>query len=94
MSFTLPSDRVSRDAIRGAVKEIHIAMSSAKDLAHHIKDIKARMLEEQGVKPENLQAMASLYHKENLQEVSDKHEERVGNFEILFPNLAIGEVHA
>lgn len=84
--FVLPSDEKSRKEIVAAVKEASNSktrIDAEKDL---IKDIAARMKEEQGVPVSLFNSLVNTYHKQDLDQKQEKTEEFFDTYSVLFPS--------
>ena len=82
--FTLPSDPKSRSDIRNAVKEAvdsKIRIDAEKDL---IKQISARMKEEQDMPPALFNSLVNTYHKQDLDKKQVQTEEFFDTYSVLF----------
>jgi hypothetical protein len=84
--FTLPSDEKSRKSIVAAIKEASNSKTRIDAERDLIKEIAARVKEEQNMPPALFNSLVSAYHKQDLDKKQEKTEEFFDTYSVLFPS--------
>lgn len=82
MDITLTSEDIKR--IQGSIKEISDSMTRIDAEKELIKDIIQVTFENHGVDKKKLRKLASIYHKQNLNDVQSETSEVIELYEHLF----------
>ena len=80
----LPSDPNSRQKIKIAVEEISNSMTRMASERDYIKDTIAKISDDHQLPKPAIKKMATIYHKQNIQEQSDQFDDVVSLYETVF----------
>ena len=73
-----------RQEVINAIKEVSISLTQMEVERDNIKQIATRMKEEFDIKPAQFNAVAKIYHNQNLNEQQQKKDELFGLYDKIF----------
>ena len=84
-NIIIPSDPNAKDAIRSAIKELDASMIRVKAERDLQKDILQNIQDKVDVPKKYIKKMATIYHKQNLQEVKAENDDLETLYEAVNP---------
>lgn len=84
-NIIIPSDPNAKDAIRNAIKELDASMIRVKAERDLQKDILQNIQDKVDVPKKYIKKMATIYHKQNLQEVKAENDDLETLYEAVNP---------